>query len=122
MARAASGPGAKGIGGQIHGPEHHAGGGGVDALGSENAVDLGPVPAKVARGLGDAEAEDEGAAAGTSHVVEARLGVDMVTTAGAATHGGLLTTASVGEDVAANTYDRGARVHRVQGKFKREGI
>jgi uridine phosphorylase len=112
-AGAASGLGAEGCGGQIHSPEHHQGGVRVDALGSKNAVDLGLVPAKVARGLGDAEAEDEGAATGAGHVVEARLGVEVMATAGAAADGGLLTAASVGKGVAANTNDRGTRVHRV---------
>jgi len=122
-----SGLGAEGFGGQIQGPEHHQGGVRVDALGSENAVDLDLVPAKVARGLGDAEAENEGAATGTGHVVEARLDVEVMATADAAADGGLLTAASVGEDVAANTYDRGTRVHsdlrgaKVQGRFQREG-
>ena len=67
-AGAASGLGAEGGGGQIHGPEHQQGGVRVDALGGENAVDLGLVPGKVARGLGDAEAEDEGAATGAGQL------------------------------------------------------
>src|SRR5271165_6164232 len=95
-ARAASGLGAEDAGGQIHGPEHQQGGVRVDALGSENAVDLGLVPGKVARGLGDAEAEGEGAATGAGHVVKARLGVEVVATASAEADGGLLTVASVG--------------------------
>jgi hypothetical protein len=111
-AGAASGLGAEGGGGQIHGPEDHQGGVRVNALGSENAVELDLVPGKVARVLGDAKAEDEGAATGAGHVVQARLGVEVMATAGAVAEGGLLTAASVGEDVAANTYYRGTRVHR----------
>jgi hypothetical protein len=102
-ARAAGGLGAEGSGGQIHGPEHQQGGVRVDALGSEHAVDFGLFPGNVARGLGDAETEDEGSATGAGHVVEARLGIEVMATAGAAADGGLLATASVGEDVAANT-------------------
>jgi len=126
-ARAASGLGAEDGGGQIHGPKHQQGSVRVDALSGEYAVDLGLVPGKVARGFGDAETEDEGATTGAGHVVEARLGVEVMATAGAAADGGLLTAASVGENVAANAYDRGARVHRdlrganLQGRAKREG-
>jgi hypothetical protein len=111
-AGAASGLGAKGFGGQIHGPEHHQGGVRVKALGSENAVEFGLVPGKVASGLGDAEAEDQGAATGAGHVVEACLGVDVMATASAAADGGLLTAASAGENVAADGDDRGTRMHR----------
>jgi hypothetical protein len=99
----ARGLGAEGFGGQIHGPQDHQGGFRIDALGSENAVELDLVPGKVARGFGDAEAGDEGAATGAGHVMEARLGLEVMATAGAAADGGLLTAASVGEDVAANT-------------------
>jgi len=125
----ASGLGAEDAGGQIHGPEHQQGGIRVDALGSENAVDLGLVPGKVARGFGNAETEDEAAATGAGHVVEAGLGVEVMATAGSAADGGLVTAASVGEDVAANRNDRGTRVHRdlrggpiVQGRAGGEGI
>jgi hypothetical protein len=111
-AGAASGLGAEGFGGQIHGPEHHQGGVGVDALGSENAVELDLVPGKVARGLGDAEAEVEGAATGAGHVVEAGLGVEVMATADAVADGGLQTAASVGEHVAAGGDDQGTRIHR----------
>ena len=90
-AGAASGLGAEGFGGQIHGLENHQGGVGVDALGSENAVEFDLVPGKIARGLWDAEAEDEGAATGAGHVVEARLGIEVMATAGAVANGGLLT-------------------------------
>jgi hypothetical protein len=86
---AASGLGAEGGGGQIHGPKHHQGGVRVDVLGSENPVELDLVPGKIARGLGNAEAEGEGAATGAGHVVEARLGVEVMATAGAAADGGL---------------------------------
>ncbi len=103
---AASGLEGEDFDGQIYGPKHHQGGVRVDALGSENALELSPVPDKVARGLGDAKTEDEGAATGAGHVVEARLGAEVMPTVGAAADGGLLTTASVGEDVAADTNDR----------------
>jgi hypothetical protein len=119
-AGAVSGLGAKGGGGQIHSPEHHQGAIRVDALGSENAVDLGLVPGKVARGFGDTEAEDEGAATGAGHVVEARLGVEVMATAGAAADGGLLTTASVGEDVAAGS-NHEARIHKALRRVNRSG-
>ncbi|HEY4960148.1 MAG TPA: hypothetical protein VII29_04755, partial [Terriglobales bacterium] len=109
---AASGLGAKGFGGQIHGPKHHQGGVRVDALGSENAVDLDLVPGKVAKDFGDAEAGDDGAATGAGHVVEARLGVEVMATASAEANGGLLTAVSAGEDVAADGDDRGTRVHK----------
>src|SRR5450755_4359458 len=112
--------GAEGGGGQIHGPEHHQGGVRIDVLGSENAVDLGLVPGKVARGLGDAEAEGEGAATGAGHVVEARLGVEVMAAAGAAADGGLLTAASVGEDVAAGSNDE-ARIHKALRRVNHSG-
>ena len=106
------GLGVKGGVGQIHGPEHHSGGSVVDASGVDEAVDLGLVPVKVAKGLRDAEAQDEAATTGAGHVVEARLSVEVMTTAGAAVDGGLLAAASGGQDVAAKTNDCGARVHR----------
>jgi hypothetical protein len=59
--------------------------------------------------------------------VEARLGVEVMATAGAVADSGLLTAAFVGEDVAANTYDRDTRVHRdlrgsiIQGRAGGEG-
>ena len=111
-AEAAIGLGAEGFGGQIHGPEHHQGGVRVKALGSENAVEFDLVPGKVASGLGDAEAEDQGAATGAGHVVEARLSVEVMATASAAADGGLLTAASARENVAADGDDRGTRVHK----------
>jgi hypothetical protein len=125
-AGAASGSGVKDAGGQIHGPEHQQGGVRVDAFGGENAVDLGLVPGKVARGLGDAETEDEGAATGAGHVVEARLSVEVMATAGAAADSRLLAAASVGEDVAAGSNDE-AGIHKalrgsiVQGRTGGEG-
>jgi hypothetical protein len=107
----AIGLGAEGFGGQVHGPEHHPGGFGVDALGSENAVEFELVPGKVASGLGDAETENGAAATGAGYVVEARLGVEVMATAGAAADGGLQTAASAGENVAAGRDDQGTRIH-----------
>ena len=101
----ASGLGAEDGGGQIHGPEDQQGGVRVDALGGENAVDLGLVPGKVARGFGDAKAEDESAATGAGAVAEARLSVEVMATASAAADGGLKATASGGEDVATDGDD-----------------
>src|SRR5271169_970472 len=119
-ARAASGLGAEDGGGQIHGPEHQQGSVRVDALSGEYAVDLGLVPGKVASGLGDAEAEDEAAATGAGHVVESRLGVEVMATASAETDGGLLTAASAGEGVAAGTNDE-ARIHEALRRVNRSG-
>src|ERR1035437_5014349 len=119
-AGAASGLGAEDAGGTIHGPEHQQGSVRVDALSGENAVDLGLVLGKVARGLGDAETEDEGAATGAGHVVEARLGIEVTAAAGAAADGGLLTAASVGEDVAAGSNDE-VRIHKALRRVNRSG-
>jgi len=118
---AASGLGAKGGGGQIHGPYHRHGSVRVEALGGEKSVDLSLVPVKIAKGLRDAEAQDEGAATGAGHVVKALLSVEVMATAGAAADGGLLAAASAGEGVAANRNDQGTRVHRVQGKGQARG-
>ena len=104
-ARAASGLSAEGFGGQIHGPEHHQGGVRVKALGSENAVEFDLVPGKVASGLGDAEAEDQGAATGAGHVVEAGASVEVMAAAGTTADGGSLTVAAVGKRVAADRDD-----------------
>ena len=119
-AGAASGPGAEDAGGQIHGPEHHQGGVRVDALGSENAAEFEFVPGKVASGFGDAETENGTAATGAGHVVEARLGVEVMATASAAADGGLQTAASVGEDVATGTDDE-ARIHKALRRVNHSG-
>src|SRR3974390_567543 len=113
-------------GGEIHGPEHHPGGGVVDTAGVDDAENLGTVQGEVAPVHGHAKSRDTVEATGAGHVVEACLGVEVMAAAGASADGGTATTVAVGEGVATETDDE-ARVHRdlrrcsVQGKFKREG-
>ena len=126
-AGAATGLGGEGGGGDIHGPEQQADGGEVVAASVNDAHDLDAVESDVVPVHRDAKPGEGGEAAGTSRVVEARLGVEVMATAGAAADGGLKAAASVGEDVAAKRNDWGTRVHRasagakVQGRFGGEG-
>jgi hypothetical protein len=110
--RATAGFGAEDRGRQVHCPEDQPSCTGIDALGGENAVDLGPVPLEVASGLGDTEAENEGAAAGAGHVMQAGAGIEVMAAAGAACDGGLETAAAVGQKVPAGANDQGLAMHR----------
>ena len=100
--------GGEGGGGEIHGPEHHSGGGEVDAAGVHDAEDFSTVQGEVAPGHGHAKPRDAGEAAGASHVVEAGAGVKMMAAAGASADGGAVAVAAVGKSVAADTDDQGA--------------
>ena len=104
----------EGGGGEIHGPEHHPSGGEVDPGGVDDAEDLGTVQGEVAPGHGHTQPRDAGAAAGTGHVVEARLGVEVMAAASASADGGTTTTMAIGKGVAAEADDK-ARVHRDLG-------
>ena len=104
-ARTGGALGGKGGGGEIHGPEHQAGGGEVDTAGGHDAEDFRTVQGEVARGHGHAKPRDAGEAAGAGHVVEAGAGVEVVATAGASANGGTLTVAAVGQDVATGSND-----------------
>jgi len=101
----------EGGGGEIHGPEHHTGGGVVDIAGVDDAENLGTVQGEVAPGHGHTQPRDAGAAAGTGHVVEARLGVEVMAAAGASADGSTTATVAVGKRVAAETDDE-ERFHR----------
>src|SRR5271166_5073168 len=87
----------KGGGGEIHGPEHQAGGGEVDASGGHDAEDFSTVQSEVARGHGHAKPRDAGEAAGAGHVVEAGAVVEVMAAAGPSANGGAVTVAAVGE-------------------------
>jgi|SRR3974390_93685 len=104
----------EGGGGEIHGPEHHPSGGVVDIAGVDDAENLGTVQGEVAPGHGHTQPRDAGAAAGTGHVVEARLGVEVMAAASASADGGTTTTMAIGKGVAAEADDK-ARVHRDLG-------
>ena len=101
----------EGGGGEIHGPEHHSGGGEVDAASVDDAKDFSTVQGDVARVHGYAKARDTGEATGAGHVVEAGAGVEVMAAAGASADGGTAATVAVGEGMAAETDDE-ARVHR----------
>ena len=113
--------GQEGRGGEIHGPEKHSGCVKVDTPGGEDAADLGPVAGKVEARARDAAAEDKGAALRPSHVVEADAGVEVMATAGAPAHGGTLTAAAVGEDVATGANVQRLRTHRELRRVNRSG-
>ena len=66
---------------------------------------------KVEARVWDAPPEQEAAASSPSHVVEAGNGVEVMAAADAASNGGTLTVAAVGEDVAAGANDQ-VRIHR----------
>jgi len=104
--------GGEGFGGEIHGPKQHSGGGEVESAGVHDAEDFGTVQGEVARGHGNAKARDAGEASGTGHVVEAGASVEVMAAAGASSDGGSLAVAAIGKCVAADTNDRGTRVHR----------
>jgi hypothetical protein len=70
-------------GGEIQGPENHLGCIKVDAPGGEDAIDLAPVECEVAGRLWDAPAEDQGAALGAGHVMEASSGIQVMAATGA---------------------------------------
>jgi hypothetical protein len=104
--------GGEGGGGEIHGPEHQAGGGEVDSAGVHDAKDFQTVQGKVARGHGHAKPRDAVEPAGAGHVVQACAGVEVMAAAGASADGGAVTVATVGKGVTADTDDR-RRVHCV---------
>ena len=109
---AEAGLGAEDAGGKIHGPENHSGCVRVDTLGGKDAADLGLVAGQVAGRLGDAEAEDKGAAPRPSHDMEAGTGVEVMAAAGASTDGGTLAVAAAGQEVATGANDERLRAHR----------
>src|SRR3974390_1457273 len=80
--------GGEGGGGEIHGPEHHPGGGEVDTAGVDDPENLGTVQGEVAPVHGHPQPRDAGEAAGTGHVVEAGAGVEVMAAAGASANGG----------------------------------
>ena len=104
--------GGEDLGGEIHGPEHHPGGGEVDTAGVDDAVDFGTICGEVAPVHGHAKSSKGGEAAGTGHVVKASAGVQVMAAAGPSSDGGTLTVVAVGKCVAADTDDQGTRVHR----------
>jgi hypothetical protein len=93
--------------GEIHGPEHHSGGGEVDSAGVHDAKDFRTVQGEVAPVHGHAKSRNAGEAAGAGHVVEAGVGVEVMAAAGASADGGAVTVVAVGKDVAADTDDQG---------------
>ena len=97
-------------GGEVHGPEHHPGGGEVYAAGVHDAQDFSAVHGEVAPGQGHAKPRDAGEAAGAGHVVVAGTGVKVMAAAGAPSDGGTVAVAAVGKSVAAETDDQG-RMH-----------
>jgi hypothetical protein len=104
-AKAGDRRGREGGGGEIHGPEKHTGCVKVQTPGGDDTIDLGPVEGEVAGRLGDAAAEEEGAALRPSHVVKAGEGVKVMAAARASTQGGALTVAAIGKNVAAGAND-----------------
>ena len=92
-------------GGQIHGPEHHAGGVKIDAAAVDDAEDFSTVQGEVAPGQGHAEPRDAGKPTGAGHVVEAGAGVKVMAAAGASSDSGASTAVAVGESVSAKTDD-----------------
>jgi hypothetical protein len=94
-------------GGEIHGPEHHSGGGKVDAATVDDTEDFSTVQSEVAQGHGDAKPRDAAKAAGAGHVAEASAGVKVMAAAGASADGGTLALAAVRESVTAETDDYG---------------
>src|SRR5664279_827021 len=102
--------GGEGGGGEIHGPEHQAGGGEIDTAGVHDAEDFGTVRGEFAQVHRHAEPREGGKAAGTGHVVEAGAGPTVMAAAGASVDGGAATVATVGESVAAERDDQG-RIH-----------
>lgn len=102
-------------GGEVHGPEHEAGGCEVDAAGVDDTMDFGAVPGEVALVHGDAKARDGSEAAGTGHVVKASLGVQVVAAAGASADGGAAAAVAIGKGVAAETDNRGTTHKDLRG-------
>ena len=101
----------EGCGRESQAPHHDAGGIEIDAAGGQDAANLSMVQGEVARGHGHTKPGDAGAAAGAGHVVEARLGVEVMAAAGASANGGTPAAAAVGEDVAAGANDQRLRAH-----------
>lgn len=103
--------GRQGGGGEIHGPEHHSGGGEVDTAGVDDAENLRAVPGQVAPVHGHAKPSEAGETTSAGHGVESGAGVEVMAAAGASADGGAVAVAAAGEGVAADTDDQG-RVHR----------
>jgi hypothetical protein len=93
-------------GGEIHGPEHQAGGGEVDTAGGHDAEDFSAVQGEVALRHGHTKPGDAGEAAGAGHVVEAGAGVKVMAAAGASADGGATAVAAVGESGSTETDDQ----------------
>ena len=93
------------MGGEIHGPKHHPGGGKVDTAGVDDAEDFGTICGEVAPVHGHAEPREGGKAAGTGHVVEAGASVEVMSAAGTSADSGALAVAAVGKGVAADGDD-----------------
>ena len=103
--------GGEGSGGEIHGPEHQAGGGEVDSSRVDDSADFGTVQGEVATVHGHANPRDAGQAASTGHVVEAGASVEVMAAAGASSDGWAVTLVAAGKSVAAETDDQ-VRLHR----------
>ena len=88
--------------------------------GSQDAADLGPVACKFAARVWDAEAENQGAAVGAGHVVEASAGVEVMAATGASSNGGSPAAQAAGKDVVAGRNDE-ARTHRDLRRVIRSG-
>jgi hypothetical protein len=94
--------GGEGGGGEIHGPEHQAGGGEIDSAGVHDTEDFSAVQGEVATGHGHAKSSEAGEAAGTGHVVEEGAGVEVMAATGASADGWSVAVASVGKGMAAD--------------------
>ena len=113
--------GGEDLGGEIHGPEHHPGGGEVDTAGVDDAVDFGTICGEVAPVHGHAKPGKGGDAARAGHVVEAGAGVEVMTAAGASSDGGAPAMVAVGKSVAADTDDQVLRTHKDLRKVNHSG-
>jgi hypothetical protein len=78
---------------------------GIEALGGEDATDLGLVVDKVVGRFGDAEAKDKGTAPRPSHVVETGTCAEVMAAASASAQGGTLTRTAVGQEVTTGAND-----------------
>jgi hypothetical protein len=105
-AQTGSGLDRKSGGGEVYGPEHHSGGGEIDAAAVDDAEHFSPVQGEVARGHRDAKPRDARQAAGTGHVAEAGPGVKMMAATSTSPDGGALAVAAVGESMSAETDDQ----------------
>src|ERR1017187_4029201 len=104
--------GGEGLGGEIHGPKHHPGGGEVVAAGVDDSHDFGAVQGYVAPVHGHAETREGGEAAGTGDVVEAGPGIEVMAAAGACPNRCAPAMATAGKNVTADTDNQLLRAHR----------